>query len=268
MRLPKNSTGALLIGLMSGSPAGACALASAPADESDPPGACLRAALMASGASPAFLLTGIAVSMLNLPEAGPVLLRSQLASVLLTGLLLRSFGTGRPSGTSSRQKQHGPVPAAMLTLLTIGGYMAFFSVLARLIALSAHPVLETPVLAVLELAGGCRALCSLQYDISLLLPLVSAASCFGGISVYLQCMSFLAPLNVHPAEYAAGKLVQAALTALITFLQIEPPCAETDPLLLAVLFLTALLSLLLIAVRLEKRHFSHTKKQPIQPRRA
>lgn len=253
MRLPKNSTGALLIGLLSGSPAGACALASAPADDTDPPGAYLRAALMASGASPAFLLTGIAVSMLNLPESGPLLLRSQLASVLMTGLLLRSFGTGRPCGASPHQKQYGPILSAMLTLLTIGGCMAFFSVLARLITIHVHPSLEAPLLALFELAGGCRALCSLPYDIDLLLPLVSAAASFGGISVYIQCMSFLAPLNIRPAEYAAGKLVQSAFSAMFTYLQLERPWERCDPPFLVTLILTALLLTLLTSLRLENR---------------
>ena len=80
--LPVNSTGALLIGLLSGSPSGAAALSSVPPDNADPPGAYLRAALMASGASPAFLMTGVAAALLNAPQTGPLLLRSQLFSAL------------------------------------------------------------------------------------------------------------------------------------------------------------------------------------------
>lgn len=251
-RLPAQSTGALLIGLLSGSPAGAAALSSVPPSESDPPGAYLRAALMASGASPAFLLTGAAASLLGVPDAGPLLLRSQLLAVLLTGFLLRFTGGGQPDSVSSPGERPRPVLSAMLTLLTVGGWMAFFSVLARLLTRITHPALEGPLLVLFELAGGCRALASLPHDLRLILPLLSAAACFGGISVYMQCMSFLGPLHVHPAEYAAGKLLQAALAALLTFLQLESPWCSCDPLALLTLCLFLLLLLLHFTLMREK----------------
>lgn len=254
-RLPANSTGALLIGLLSGSPAGAAALSSVPVSGRDPAGAYLRAALMASGASPAFLLTGVAVSLLDRPEIGPLLLRSQFLSVFLTGLLLRFFGTGRPRSINSSQEVPRPILSAMTTLLTVGGWMAFFSVLARLLTRVTHPVMDTPLLVLFELAGGCRALASLPCGISFVLPLISAAACFGGLSVYMQCMSFLAPLGVKPEEYAAGKLLQAALAALVTFLQLERPWKSCDPLLLLPLCL--LLLLLLLLFRLRRKGFIH-----------
>lgn len=93
MRLPSSACGAVFIGFLSGSPAGAAALASARPDPSAPSGATLRAALLASGASPAFLLTGVAVTMLNQPEAGWILIRSQILSVFVSGLILRRFGS-------------------------------------------------------------------------------------------------------------------------------------------------------------------------------
>ncbi len=222
LRLPQNSTGALLIGFLSGSPAGAAALANVKREPSDPDGAFLRAALIASGASSAFLLSGVAVGMLNAPDMGVLLLRSQFASVLLAALILRSVGSDHASCSALpvRPKQNA-VLSAMLTLLNIGGYMVLFSVLARQLSGLISPSMEIPLLAVLELSGGCQALSSLNAPMNLKLPLISAASCFGGISVYAQCMSFLHPLGINPIEYAAGKLLQAALAALITHLQLE-----------------------------------------------
>ncbi len=247
LRLPANSAGALIIGLLSGSPAGASALSMIPGTPSDPPGAYLRAAVLASGASPAFLITGVAAGMLNAPETGWLLLRSQFLSALLACLLLRPAGGGnnaRPGIISPRT--HGPVLSAMLTLLTVAGYMTLFSVIARLISHLLHPAAETPLLAVLELAGGCRALSALPAPLSFRLPLISAAACFGGVSVYLQSMSFLAQAGVKHSEYAAGKLIQSALAALITHLQLVRPLKTADPLLLCLLAL----SLLILAVML------------------
>ena len=258
-RLPKNASGALLIGWLSGSPAGSAALSSVACDPTDPPGAFLRAALMASGASPAFLLTGIAVSMLNAPETGPILLRSQLLSVFLTALLLRSFGSSRPSASSpSSHASQSAVLSAMLTLLSIAGYMALFSALARQLSLFLSPAFEMPLLALFELAGGCRALASLPVATELCLPLISAASCFGGISVFAQCMSFLAPLGVDGTEYAAGKLLQSAFAALMTFLQLEAPKFGLEPSLFPLLALCFLLSAIFIRTCLLRTVCAHS----------
>ena len=241
-RLPAHSTGALLIGFLSGSPSGAAALAAMNRHPDDPPGALLRASLMASGASPAFLLGGIASGMLNRPDLGRVLLFSQLGAVLLCGLLLRSFGREKPCILRKNEPlRQSAVLSAMLTLLTIGGYMTLFSVLARVLSELLSPALETPLLAVTELAGGTRALCALSASVEARLPLVSAAACFGGLSVYAQCMSFLKPLGIDPLEYAAGKLLQSALAAVLTFLQLHTRSLSVDT---ASVCLTALCALL------------------------
>ena len=249
LRLPIGSTGALLIGLISGSPAGAAALASIAPAENDPPGSFLRAALIASGASPAFLMSGVASVMLNSPAVGWLLVRSQLLAVLSSGLLLRRCGAGQPIHPPESVHRQSAVSSATQILLTIGGYMVLFAVLARLITLLTHPSLDAPLLALLELAGGCRALAQLPYRTELILPLISAASCFGGLSVLMQCMHYLAPLGVRHLDYAAGKLLQAALAALYTQLQLDQPWKSADPALRSVICLSVLCLILLIFLR-------------------
>lgn len=229
-RLPAGCTGALLVGLMSGSPAGAAALAASPRKSSDPPGSMLRAALLASGASPAFLLSGVAAGMLGSARLGRILIGAQLGAAVLSGVLLRYSGSDLPaSSASSEVRSRSAVTGAALTLLTIAGYMALFSVAARLLSGMLGSAAEAPIMAVMELAGGCQALAELKLPLDLKLPLISAAACFGGVSVYAQCMSFLRPLGVHPAEYLAGKLIQACIAALLVRVQLSPALAATDP---------------------------------------
>lgn len=259
MRLPENSTGALLIGLLSGSPAGAAVLSSVPRNQADPPGAFLRAALMASGSSPAFLLTGVAASMLDSPETGWLLIRSQLLAVLLSGLILRQTGHETAVSPSPRSApSHGAVLSAAQTLLTIGGYMALFSILACQLSLFISPVLQTPLLAIMELAGGCRALTALPYPPNLLLPLISAVACFGGISVCAQCLSFLTPIGVSAVEYISGKLIQAALAGLITLLQLELPAHLPAPQFCSLAALVILLISLLASLLFRRRKKTNT----------
>ena len=260
-RLPVHSTGALLIALLSGSPGGAAALAGIRRHPSDPPGAFVRAAWMASGASPAFLISGIASGMLNAPQTGMLLLRSQLCALLLSGVLLRSCGRERPALLNGKkQASQGTVLCAVQALLCIAGYMTLFSVLAGQFCLLLGPSARTPLLAVLELAGGCRALAALPAALELKLPLISAAACLGGVSVCAQCLSFLEPLGINRMEYAAGKLVQSALCALLTFLQLRMPPLSPEPQLACLFILTLLLALLALRLCLRRRSSPAAKR--------
>lgn len=261
LKLPRNAAGALFIGLLSGSPAGAGALISVPATPDNPPGAYLRAAIFASGASPAFLLSGVAVGILNAPEAGWMLLRSQMLSALASVLLLRSAGKRSAPPVGFSRPQHSAVLSAALTLLSIAGYMVLFSVLARQLSLL-WPASETPLLALFELAGGCRALSALPLPAEVLLPLISAAACFGGLSVYAQSMSFLAQAGIGYGEYAAGKLLHAAIAALFTYLQLTRPWQNADPLLLTFLLLSALLVALMLRTAFLWRHSASDQFHP------
>jgi len=252
LRLPKNCSGALITGLLSGSPGGAVALACCSRDEADEPGSFLRASLVFSGASPAFLTGVVAVSFLNAPGTGWLLVRSQVISGLLTALFTRFPSAERVS--SAMPAASLPSNAALraaLTLMTIAGYMTFFSVLGALLALLFSPSLKTPLLALLELAGGCRALCALPASLSLRLPLISAAASFGGVSVTMQCLSVLSPLGVSASEYIAGKLLHAALCALLTHLQLRLSASSAD-LPLASWLLLAMLLLLLMFLTLRR----------------
>jgi hypothetical protein len=252
--LPSASSGALFIGLLSGSPAGASALASVPANPADPPGAHLRAAILVSGASPAFLLGTLSSGMLNAPQAGWMLLFSQQLAGLAAVLLLRRCGGIAASAFSlPARPQQSAVLSAALTLLSIAGYMVLFSVLARQLSLL-FPALQTPLLALLELAGGCRAVSLLDLPAEKLLPLLSAVSCFGGVSVYAQSMSFLAPQGIGYAGYAAGKLLHSALAALFTYLQLTRPWQAADPVLLPFLILALLILALMIHAAAAWRH--------------
>ena len=183
--------------------------------------------------------------MLNAPETGWLLLRSQVLSALAAVLLLCSAGKSSAPPAASSRPQHSAVLSASLTLLSIAGYMVLFSVLARQLSLL-WPAAETPLLALFELAGGCRALAACPLPDAQLLPLISAISCFGGISVCMQSMSFLAQAGIGYGEYAAGKLLHAALAALFTYLQLTRPWQHADPLLLTLLLLSALLLVLML----------------------
>lgn len=257
LRLPEGCGGALLIGLLSGSPAGASALSACPRSDRDDASSFLRAALVASGASPAFLLSSVAAGMLNAPETGGLLLRSQALSALLTGLIFRSPPAENrricPLPAGSAPSSRSAASHAVRTLLSIGCCMVCFSTAARLISRLLGPSFETPLLVFLELAGGCRALSLLPAPLELRLPLISAAASVGGLSVFVQSMSFLSPMGISAFEYAAVKLVHAALAACLTRLQLVLSHHPAGlPAFLLLILLLLLLALLYSSVRRRK----------------
>jgi hypothetical protein len=96
---PGHLAGAALIGLMAGSPAGAIAAGRLRRRAT---GAQLtRAALLASGVSPGFLISAVGASMLGDANLGAILLRSLLGALGIGGLILRCAFSDDPTAGRS-----------------------------------------------------------------------------------------------------------------------------------------------------------------------
>ncbi|NLG24710.1 MAG: hypothetical protein GX558_05095 [Clostridiales bacterium] len=264
---PGEAAAAAAIGWLAGSPAGAAAMAHMA--DGMTRAELTRGALLASGASPMFLLSAVGAGMLGAPVAGWLLVRAQLGAVLIAGLALRRAplagdmpaGPAEPEGDAEVR----PVRAAVLNVLFIGGYMAFFAVLARQAALLMGGRMEAPLLMVMELAGGCEAAAALPIGLNDRLVLTGAIAAFGGASVFMQCMAYLRRLGVSPAGYLAGKLMQALVAAALVRVQLQVltampaamPAATVgrrgDPAAIAALIAAGLLLLAMAAAALRWR---------------
>ena len=203
---------AWLSGLLSGSPAGALAAARASESVDCDEGALLRAAVAASGASPAFLV-GVAGEALG--GAGWRLALAQALGGLMTALLMRPL-RGRTLTARGAQSGGGSaVMGAARALIMIAACMALFSLPA---AWGAHLFGENArgiLLMLLELTGGCETASHLPAGGALKSALMSAVCCLGGASVCAQCLGILRPTGVSGARYIYWKLVHAALSALV-----------------------------------------------------
>ena len=195
---------AWLSGLLSGSPAGALAAARASESVDCDEGALLRAAVAASGASPACLV-----------GVGWRLALAQALGGLMTALLMRPL-RGRTLTARGAQSGGGSaVMGAARALIMIAACMALFSLPAawgaRLFGENARGIL----LMLLELTGGCESVSHLPAGGALKSALMSAVCCLGGASVCAQCLGILRPTGVSGARYIYWKLVHAALSALV-----------------------------------------------------
>ena len=117
-RVPASASGAIVIGFLAGSPAGATALKQTMAGETYTRAEALRAAALISGCSPMFLVGGVGTAMLGSHAAGLALMGAQLGALILGGLFLRFWPLREESAPRPRAgdwlhfgrvRQHGGV---------------------------------------------------------------------------------------------------------------------------------------------------------------
>lgn len=218
---PEKTAGALAISLMAGSPAGAIALGRV--KEGMTLSQVSRALLLCSGLSPGFFISFLGEALLKNGGAGRLLLRSHVLSLVLSGLFLRkAFGKQKElcARESSAPFPAHPVNGAVLSMLTVCGWMVCFSVLSQM-ALILLPLPGWALLPFLEITGGCRQIVSLPLSPPCTLILLSFSCGFGGLSVFMQ-NSALFP-QIKKARLLPGKLLHGLLASLFTALQIHLP---------------------------------------------
>jgi len=216
---PGQLSGAALIGLMAGSPAGAIAAqrlrGSATSAE------LARGALLASGVSPGFLISAVGAAMLGDSSLGLTLFWSQLGALLLGGLLLRrAFSGGAPAlavPMVSAPKGDALTGAAM-AMLSVCAHMVVFAVAARLIAKLLPDGCEAGVLSLMEVSGGCAAVAAAPLARAVRMVLLAFTCGFGGLSILTQNLNRLPGVKWH--WYLSGKLLHGTLCAALCWAQL------------------------------------------------
>jgi len=229
---PGQLSGAALIGLMAGSPAGAIAAQRLRGDATD--AEMTRGALLASGVSPGFLITAVGTAMLGDSQLGAVLFRAQLAALLLGGLILRrAFSGGAPEipAVAERPARTDSFTGAAVAMLSVCAHMVVFAVAARLTAKMLPDGFEEGILSLMEVSGGCAAVAAMPLSRALRMLLISFACGFGGLAIMAQNMLKLQGVKWH--WYLSGKLLHGALCAAFCWaqlgLKLPAPALEASP---------------------------------------
>lgn len=231
LRLPDALGGLLLVGWVSGAPNGVRLLAA----QTDDPVVCTRFAACAAVTGPMFLI-GTIGGLLGSPALGALVYGIHLFTAICSGFLWR--GRSHPSARTDAPAPAAFVPlfaalpdalrASCLSLLIIGGSIAFFTALsASLEAIGLTAALETilrsllPAPAVspllssfLEVSRGSVLLAQSALSLPLRLSLLCAAASFGGVCVLCQAKVFLQH-RVRARDYFLQRLTHAALSFLL-----------------------------------------------------
>ena len=214
MGLPGAAASALAVGMAAGTPAGAVAARRVAARSGMNRGQLQRLALASAGFSPAFLVGGVGAGLLGDPVLGWRLALVQLLTQLTLALLLRRAWTRRtdPVPAADPAREDPPVRGAVLTALTIGGYMALFGAFGEILrqglggaSLALLPLLDVPT--------GAAWIAALPIYMEAKLILLAGACGFGGLCANLQALAALRGCGVRAGEWLALRWVAGLVCA-------------------------------------------------------
>lgn len=231
--LPGAGGFAFIVGLTSGYPLGAKAVADLHAQQEINTKEAQHLLAFCNNAGPIFILGTIGVGMFMNRQLGYVLWIGHVLSALVLGVVIRAFvpGTASPSVLQMLKtpKQDSPsinihlgdaVKKAMETMVVIGGMIIFFSVVTGILGEIGLP--DTGFAAglfsgIVEVTGGVQKISVLGKGF---IPVIIAAFliAFGGLSIHMQALHFLSKTSVNKAVYFSHKLLHGLLAAVITSL--------------------------------------------------
>jgi sporulation integral membrane protein YlbJ len=190
---------------------------------------------------PLFIVGTVGSLMLNNTSIGYFLLVIHLLSALLISLIFSSYGNcsvrknhiTRHEGSSPIKLSallNDAVKNAMDTLVCIGGFIIFFSVIASIISTSPiiiyiinsdlvhsiSPGISSSIITgLLELSNGINKLCNLNMVSIYRLALISFMISFGGLCIHFQTSYVLGNCHFSLGIYVIAKLMQAFLSFIL-----------------------------------------------------
>lgn len=230
---------AFIIGISGGYPLGASCIADLVrrGDITTEDGS--RLLTFCNNSGPAFIIGAAGVGIFHSSTAGLGLYAVHILSAFITGLFLsgrRCTASHSPqvwfAGTSLSQSLPDAIKRAALQMLTVCGFVVFFSVLTGLLdALGVFSAIYGRVAAytgyelrltrsfltgILELGCGIGAM-----EGAALTPLNLAVCAFligfGGISVAMQTASVLSGTKIKVSRHIAGRLMNGCISAFIVY---------------------------------------------------
>lgn len=214
--------GIFALNILCGYPIGAKALSESEADAA----AVTRACSFCSSASPIFVIATVGSKLLQNTAAALILFSSQIAALLLNGLLYKRKKTCYVINGAEKNFKASDigdsVTGSALSVISVGGLIALFYMLSDMI----KSLLPTSVkdsaavsfcIGLLEMTNGIIGI-SRQTDLLTATVLSSALLSFGGACVFFQCFAYLSRVGVKAADVVKMKITQSAIATIVCFL--------------------------------------------------
>ena len=245
LKLPMESTIALIVSVLCGYPLGARYTCDLYEKKIIDLNTCERLLNIASNASPLFVIGTVGASMMSSSKVGYLLLISNILSCILMGFIIPSKNTfGKSIGNNSQKQPNtninfgitfkNSIEDAIKNSLNIGGFIVVFSVITGIIKDNAifHIVLnklsllfgfssdfiEGLILGMLEVTNGCNLISSSNSSLIVKLPILSFLIAFSGLSIISQVYSYTYKYNISMKKYVVRKFVQAIISSTLSII--------------------------------------------------
>ncbi len=249
---------ALIMGFISGYPIGAKITASLYENNKITKSEAQKLIMFTNNSGPLFILGTVAVSMLNLPKAGTLIILSHYLSALTIGIALRNYNSSEISlkrktpnlkYTISQIKNDyiknnmsigiilkQSVKDSMESILMIGGFIILFSVLSKMMEITEVSIfltkLMTPLFNTLNIntdfifpiATGMLEITNGCKNIASLphnittIAITAGIISWGGFSIHAQSMGFLSKLKIKAGLYILSKFIQGILSVIYVYI--------------------------------------------------
>lgn len=213
-----------------------------------------RLAASAHSSNPLFMMSAVAIGFFGRPDVGWLIAAAHYAGCLLTGITMRFYGQAgesihhpeKPSPPFSSAESKRPpigtllseaVVSSVQTLMLIGGFILFFSVVTALIEKSGllsfllhavsipsdHHVLAHAVMSgFIEIASGTQ-LAATAADLQTGLLAVTVLLAFSGFSVHAQVAALFSTSDLRYRPFFIARLLHCVYAAFAMWLLLKVP---------------------------------------------
>ncbi|MBR3325132.1 MAG: sporulation integral membrane protein YlbJ [Clostridia bacterium] len=260
--LPGISAYPFIMGLLSGYPIGAKIVCDLYDNDFCTKEEAERMLSFTNNSGPLFIIGTVGISFYSNSTIGIILLITHVLASITVGIVTGIFS--KSGNTIYRNKNLGNIHNSadisvsnlgeilglaiinsIKNILVIGGFVTLFSVITTLLekthcisivsnTISSISKLDSSIVSsfisgIVEFTNGLSKLSSIHIkNISLIFVLSAFIIGFGGISVSLQVLSIISKHNLSIKKYLLGKLMQATLAGLYTFLILLIPIFNFD----------------------------------------
>lgn len=253
--VPGCSSFALAMGIVSGYPVGASITTDLRKEKLITKTEAERLLTFTNNSGPLFIMGAIAVGMFNQPKLGYLLYISHVAASLTVGFIFRYYKRRRNITIKSnkdllsnfklelkkfRNSDVNPwtrfgecIKNAISTILSIGGFIIFFSVLINIMLSSGFisyltsflpfgcmdtGTIDGLICGVFEITTGANIIKLTASSLIIKLCCVSLIIGWAGFSVHMQVMSIVSTTDISVKPYLIGKALQGIFASAYTFI--------------------------------------------------
>ena len=215
-----------------------------------------RLASFCSTSGPLFMIGAVAVGMFNSESLGLLIIVSHYIGAIAVGLIFRFYKHNNLSNYNNKKKLNNikssfnnliseknfglllsqSVQDGMQTILIVGGFIIFYSVIIETIDMlgiisivsnilnvfniNLDPIiLKGLIFGLIEITNGCKILSESNFQYSIYtISLVTFLIGWSGFSIHSQTVSFFSKTDIKSNIYILGKLFHGIISSLFCFI--------------------------------------------------